>query len=117
MQFILSYLPLIAGIEIFAGINYHESSNNLENEYERFAWRKCASEQVLEYQRRLYDSIMAMDDTLYISDDVENYYRLICRSVKSSDKCLPRAKYKKSHGQKSGTCACVVQRLLEGYLV
>ncbi|CAB3995166.1 Hypothetical predicted protein [Paramuricea clavata] len=37
-----------------------------------------------------------MDDTLYTSDDVENYYRLICRSVKSSDKCLPRAKYKKS---------------------
>ena len=46
----LSYhLPLIAGIEIFAGINCHESSNNLENEYERIAWRKCASEQVLEY--------------------------------------------------------------------
>ncbi|CAB4017039.1 Hypothetical predicted protein [Paramuricea clavata] len=93
----LSYhLPLIASIEISAGINCHESSNNLENEYERIAWRKCASEQVLEYQRRLYDTIITMDDTLYISNDVENYYRLVCRSVKSSDKCLPRAKYKKS---------------------
>ena len=46
----LSYhLPLIAGIEIFVGINCNESPKNLENEYERIAWGKCASEQVLEY--------------------------------------------------------------------
>ena len=88
----LSYhLPLIASIEMCAVTSNDELINNSEKEYERIAWMKCTSQQVSEYQRRLYESIIGIDDnTLYSPDDVENYYRFICRSVKFSDECLPR---------------------------
>ena len=90
------HLPLIASIEMRAVTSHDELINNSEKEYERIAWMKFTSEQVSEYQRRLYESIIGIDDnTLYSRDDVENYYRFICRSVKFSDECLPRVRYKK----------------------
>ena len=62
-------------------------------EYERIAWRKCTLEHFSEFQRRLNDAVMEVNDTSSNTDDIDHYYSLLCQCVKS-DECLPCVKYK-----------------------
>ena len=47
---------------------------------------------VPEFQRKLKDPFVEVDDTLTNADDIDHNYSLLCQCVKKSDECLPRVK-------------------------
>ena len=88
------HLPLIVRINVDGDITDGKIFNKSGREYERIAWRKCTLEHFSEFQRRLNDAVLEMDDTLSNADDIDHYYSVLCQCVKKSDECLPRVKYK-----------------------
>ena len=58
------YLPLIVKINVDGDITYEQIFNKSGREYERIAWRKCTLEHFSEFQRKLNDAVVEVDDTL-----------------------------------------------------
>ena len=88
------HLPLIVKINVDGDITDEKIFSKSGREYERIAWRKCTLEHFSEFQRRLNDAVMEVNDTSSNTDDIDHYYSLLCQCVKKSDKCLPCVKYK-----------------------
>ena len=88
------HLPLIVKINVDGDITDEKIFSKSAREYERIAWRKCTLEHYSEFQRRLNDAVVEVNDTISNADDIDHYYSLLCQCVKKSDECLPRVKYK-----------------------
>ena len=86
------HLPLIVKINVDGDITDQKIFNKSRREYERIACRNCTLEHCSEFQRRLNDAVVEVDDTLSNADDIDHYYSLLCQCVKKSDECLPRVK-------------------------
>ena len=87
-------IEVVDKINVDGNITDEKIFSKSGREYERIAWRKCTLEHYSEFQWRLNDAVVQVDDTLSNADDIDHYYSLLCQCVKKSDECLPRIRYK-----------------------
>ena len=64
------HLPLIVKINVDGDIIDEKLFSKSGREYERIAWRKCTLEHFSEFQRRLNDAVVEVNDTLSNADDI-----------------------------------------------
>ena len=67
------HLPLTVTINVDGDITDERILSKLGREYERIAWKKCTLKHFSEFQRRLNDAVVEVDDTLSNANDIDHY--------------------------------------------